>query len=385
MGIRFYEDILSRDVEAYRRAWREIQIGQLNAELAVQAHALAEINRAKYTALRRLYKGLHIMIFMGAGLLLFGAIAYFFAGGAQAGFGKHVKFKGKSAQTSGEASSPARDWKEHPALVERTTSAEVVGLGDVHGGYDRLVSLLTAAGLIKSAGGKRVLVSVGDLINKGDKSIEVMDLMRALQEQAPHSGGEVIVTCGNHEVEFLGKPERRKAEEFASELQAKGIDPEAVAAGQNEYGVWMRNLPVAARVNGWFFAHAGDTGQQTRDQLAGKFRDVVDKDDWKAPFLVADDSILESEKWWRDTGAVDRDLAALGVKHIVFGHDPGAFKRGKIDLRYGGKVFRIDVGMSPGVNYSKGALLLIDRQGSQDVATALDADGKKTELWRGEA
>ena len=212
-----------------------------------------------------------------------------------------------------------------------------------------------------------------------------MDLMRALQEQAPHSGGEVIVTCGNHEVEFLGKPERRKAEEFASELQAKGIDPEAVAAGQNEYGVWMRNLPVAARVNGWFFAHAGDTGQQTRDQLAGKFRDVVDKDDWKAPFLVADDSILESEKWWRDTGAVDRDLAALGVKHIVFGHDPGAFKRGKIDLRYGGKVFRIDVGMSPGVNYSKGALLLIDRQGSQDVATALDADGKKTELWRGEA
>ena len=395
MGIRFYEDILSRDVEAYRRAWREIQIGQLNAELAVQAHALAEINRAKYTALRRLYKGLHIMIFMGAGLLLFGAIAYFFAGGAQAGFGKHVKFKGKSAQMSGEASSPARDWKEHPALVERTTSAEVVGLGDVHGGYDRLVSLLSTAGLIKSdgqspggyawAGGKRVLVSVGDLINKGDKSIEVMDLMRALQEQAPHSGGEVIVTCGNHEVEFLGKPERRKAEEFASELQAKGIDPEAVAAGQNEYGVWMRNLPVAARVNGWFFAHAGDTGQQTRDQLAGKFRDVVDKDDWKAPFLVADDSILESEKWWRDTGAVDRDLAALGVKHIVFGHDPGAFKRGKIDLRYGGKVFRIDVGMSPGVNYSKGALLLIDRQGSQDVATALDADGKKTELWRGEA
>src|SRR5438876_533017 len=222
---------------------------------ALDLVALAEINRAKYTALRRLYKGLHIMIFMGAGLLLFGAIAYFFAGGAQAGFGKHVKFKGKSAQTSGEASSPARDWKEHPALVERTTSAEVVGLGDVHGGYDRLVSLLTAAGLIKSdgqsrggyawAGGKRVLVSVGDLINKGDKSIEVMDLMRALQEQAPHSGGEVIVTCGNHEVEFLGKPERRKAEEFASELQAKGIDPEAVAAGQNEYGVWMRNLPVA--------------------------------------------------------------------------------------------------------------------------------------------
>lgn len=69
LGLRFYEDILSRDLEAYRRAWREIRIGQLNNEVAVQAHALAEINRAKYGALRRLYVGLQVMTLMGVGVV----------------------------------------------------------------------------------------------------------------------------------------------------------------------------------------------------------------------------------------------------------------------------------------------------------------------------
>jgi uncharacterized protein YjiK len=75
LGIRFYEDILRRDVDAYKKAWREVRIGQLNAELAVQAHALAEINRAKYTALRKLYKGLQIMTLMAVGLVALGGIA----------------------------------------------------------------------------------------------------------------------------------------------------------------------------------------------------------------------------------------------------------------------------------------------------------------------
>ena len=69
VGLRFYEDILSRDLEAYRRSWRELRIGQLNAELAVQAHALAQINKAKYSALRRLYFGLQLMTVMAVVLI----------------------------------------------------------------------------------------------------------------------------------------------------------------------------------------------------------------------------------------------------------------------------------------------------------------------------
>jgi hypothetical protein len=73
VGLRFYEDILSRDLEAYRRSWRELRIGQLNAEMAVQAHALAQINKAKYGALRRLYFGLQVMTVMATLLVAVGS------------------------------------------------------------------------------------------------------------------------------------------------------------------------------------------------------------------------------------------------------------------------------------------------------------------------
>ncbi|HET9315801.1 MAG TPA: SdiA-regulated domain-containing protein [Vicinamibacteria bacterium] len=82
LGLRFYEDILTRDLEAYRRAWREIRIGQLSNEVAVQAHALAEINRAKYRALGRLYVGLQVMTLMGVGLVGVAALVTLAAPGA---------------------------------------------------------------------------------------------------------------------------------------------------------------------------------------------------------------------------------------------------------------------------------------------------------------
>lgn len=87
LGIRFYEDILRRDVDAFKKAWQEVRIGQLNAELAVQAHAFAEINRAKYSALRRLYKGLQIMTLMAVGLVALGGLANLVGTAKKAGQG----------------------------------------------------------------------------------------------------------------------------------------------------------------------------------------------------------------------------------------------------------------------------------------------------------
>jgi uncharacterized protein YjiK len=76
LGLRFYLDVLSRDVKAYRSAWREVHLGQLNAEVAMQVYVLARINQAKYRALERLYAGLRILTAMAALLvMLIGASA----------------------------------------------------------------------------------------------------------------------------------------------------------------------------------------------------------------------------------------------------------------------------------------------------------------------
>ena len=348
----------------------------------------------KYRALRSVYLGLPIMILMGVALPTIVAVAYWRAGGAEAGFGRYVEIKSHGGDGVAEAATPARDWKRYPAIVERTTPAQVVGLGDVHGAYDRLIPLLITGGLIRKdggrsgyawAGGNRVLVSVGDIINKGDRAVEVIDLLRALEPQAQAAGGGLIVTLGNHEAEFLARPGKNKQQEFRTELEKRGLEPDKVADGETDYGQWLRQRPLAAKVNGWFFCHAGETGGETIAQLGDRFRKTVDEDDWKSRFLIGAGSILEAEKWWRDRVAIDRDLAGVKAAHIVFGHDPGAFTKGQIDQRFEGRLFRIDVGMTPPVNYSKGALLLIDRKDGAEVATSLDADGQRQELWRGRA
>ena len=48
---------------------------------------------------------------------------------------------------------------------------------------------------------------------------------------------------------------------------------------------------------------------------------------------------------------------------------------------FNGLVVLIDVGMSRGVDYSKGALLRIARDGGNESATVLFAEGSQQRLW----
>ncbi len=83
----------------------------------------------------------------------------------------------------------------------------VVAIGDVHGSYEPLVELLRAAGLIDEAlawsGGKAHLVMLGDLVDRGPKEREVLDLVMRLEREAAKAGGQVHVLLGNHEVMSL--------------------------------------------------------------------------------------------------------------------------------------------------------------------------------------
>jgi hypothetical protein len=69
-GVRYFEDVIDRDLPDHCRAWRDVHMGQLNAELAVQLHSLARKSHANRIALRRLYAGLRVMTLLVAGLLV---------------------------------------------------------------------------------------------------------------------------------------------------------------------------------------------------------------------------------------------------------------------------------------------------------------------------
>lgn len=80
----------------------------------------------------------------------------------------------------------------------------VVAIGDVHGAYDELVGVLQESGLISDdlawTGGTSYLVMLGDLVDRGARSRDVLDLVMRLQREAQAAGGRVHVVLGNHEV-----------------------------------------------------------------------------------------------------------------------------------------------------------------------------------------
>jgi len=82
--------------------------------------------------------------------------------------------------------------------------ARVVAIADVHGAYSELVALLQHAQLVDGhlqwTGGSTTLVQVGDVLDRGARSRDCLDLLMALEREAPKKGGKIVALLGNHEV-----------------------------------------------------------------------------------------------------------------------------------------------------------------------------------------
>jgi hypothetical protein len=305
----------------------------------------------------------------------------------------------------------ARDWAQYPAVVQIDHADEIFAIGDAHSDFKRLARAMAAAGIIErpvehpeDAGwraGKAVLVTTGDMIDKGPRALDVLRLLKRVRAEAQRAGGDVVILAGNHEAEFLANPGAPKGREFAGQLTKARINPADVGACKGEFGEFLCSLSFAARVGDWFFSHGGNSGGRTIADLAADLEGGVEREGFGSPQLIGDESILEARlngegrRPWIDAGLPAQSekqlladyAAALGVAHIVEGHVPSdvAFadgvkrNRGEMFQRFG-LLFLIDTGMSEGVDDSGGAVLHITTR-SGEQATAVCPDGKKTLLW----
>lgn len=180
-----------------------------------------------------------------------------------------------------------------------TTEERVVAVGDVHGAYEPLVGLLTELGLISAggrwSGGRAHLVMLGDLVDRGPRSRDVMDLVMRLQGEAVEAGGRVHMVLGNHEVmnlvgdlrylaeadwaAFAGEEKPKERERYIARRiglvaasngtvnERRAILVEAFAPGffarargfapEGRYGAWLLKQPILVVVNDVAFVHGG--------------------------------------------------------------------------------------------------------------------------------
>lgn len=272
----------------------------------------------------------------------------------------------------------------------------IVAVGDIHGDYAQLVSLLRATGVIdrkgKWIGGTTHLVQTGDVLDRGPDSRKAMDLLMELEPQALKAGGQVHALLGNHEamnlygdLRYVSKEEYASYQNGNSEQLRDGYfnlllenlkkkktppaDPEAFRktfdaehplgwvehmqafAPQGKYGKWLLQHNAIIKINDIVFLHGGIS-----PKYAGKsIRDINDTirselhDFSKLENGMAMDE--EGPLWFRglaqgaENGLADtvhQALDSYGAHHIVIGHTV----RVAVLPRFGGRVITIDVGLS---------------------------------------
>lgn len=306
--------------------------------------------------------------------------------------------------------------------------SRVVAVGDVHGSYDGLVAVLRMSGLVDEktrwSGGKAHLVQVGDILDRGKDTRGVLDLLMRLQKEASKAGGRAHVLLGNHEVmNMMGdlryvNPEeyaqfrrfnsaklrerfyeralrraRDAAKEAGQELDADAfrakfleqaplgfVERTQAFSAKGEYGRWLRERPVVAKINRVVFLHGGLTPETAALGCVGinaaVHRELTeDIKQTLADPLATLAAGPNGPLWYRGLAkedetlfapSVDKILETMGARAIVVGHTVA--KTGRIETRFGGRVVMIDAGMT-------------DVYGRHRAALEIDADGSFRALY----
>ena len=131
----------------------------------------------------------------------------------------------------------------HPNLARSSEKApeRLVAVGDVHGDEEDFQLILKRTGLVDDQnrwiGGNATLVQTGDLLDRGPKGREAMDLVMAIETQAATAGGRVVPLLGNHEVmNILGDLRYVPPQNYAS--YADGESEKRRKAAYQEYAAW---------------------------------------------------------------------------------------------------------------------------------------------------
>jgi hypothetical protein len=296
---------------------------------------------------------------------------------------------------------PAEDtW----AKVER-----IVAIGDVHGDYDQLLTVLRDALLVDAqlawSGGRTHLVQTGDRIDRGPDSRKVMDLFMRLEKEAKKAGGFVHPLLGNHEAmnvlgdfryvtpeefaAFLSPDSKRlqdglfaryaldlrsekkpkpTAEETAKWQQAHPLgyaEYRLALSSKGDYGSWLVRQNTVIRIGDTLFLHGGLSskyGDFSLGDINERIRQELRESDPRAALMSRDP---DGPLWFRGLAQGDPALAKdldevlrrTGCKRMVIGHTP---TEGLVMPRYAGRVVQIDVGLSKVFGGPPAALVIED-------------------------
>lgn len=135
----------------------------------------------------------------------------------------------------------------------------IYAIGDVQGCHDELASLLET---VRFDPGKDKLWLVGDLVNRGPASLEVLRLVKSL-------GDSAVTVLGNHDLHLLAV-----AEGTAELHRTDTLNGILDAPDRDELLYWLRHQRLLYAEDGYVLVHAGLLPQWSVEQAQSLAREV---------------------------------------------------------------------------------------------------------------
>lgn len=252
--------------------------------------------------------------------------------------------------------------KNHkPPLYEYSGVDELIVIGDVHGEYDSLISLLKKSGIIDEhldwKFGAGHLVFLGDIFDKGPKVTESLWFIKNLSYQADKAGGKLHIILGNHELMNLSNIYFYNTDKYERLSSGYPEEFKTLFSRNEELGLWIRSWNAILKIDDKLFVHGGISPQFkeagmdeeeintiTRDFLNNE---VQSEDTVKLKFLLSTlgpfmyrGYIMKEEDYELITEAEFEDiLNEFDVNRIIFGHTELKY----FHLFYDNRLMGIDV------------------------------------------
>jgi hypothetical protein len=248
------------------------------------------------------------------------------------------------------------DFKTPETIYKDNNS--VLAISDIESGYktfrDFLISTKVIDENLNWTFGKGHLVLVGDFVDRGFSTTQVLWFIYKLEQEAKKQGGYVHFIIGNHELKNMYGDYEAASLKYTFVASILGKKQANLYDSNSVLGKWLASKNAIESINGNLFAHGGLHPDIIKlDMSLEDINTLLRASYYTAPYPKANKSetdLLLSSKtgicWYRGyfkddltQEEVDKPLDKFNAKAIIIGHT----LQSKIKSHYNGRVIGIDV------------------------------------------
>ena len=244
-----------------------------------------------------------------------------------------------------------------PAIVHND-GQPILALSDVEGNYrsfrDFLIQHRVIDDGLRWTFGQGHLVLVGDFVDRGASTTQVLWLIYKLEQEAKANGGQVHFILGNHEIKNLQGNFQAAHKKYLGVASILERQQHELMGPESFLGRWLASKNSIEKINGHLFVHGGlhpgllDAGLDL-DQMNRSVREHYRRAYFPRQQRLGEDLLINTQTglaWYRGyfEGGVSQDQVEATLRHfdakaVVVGHTPVW----RVQQRFEGKVLAIGV------------------------------------------